>query len=284
MIKLAVFDLDNTLLKSDKTLDNKTIDALKTLDQMNIKTVLATGRIYQMAKPFAQVLKLNGPIVCNNGAQIVTLDDETPIHEHIVSKRAQSKAIDYAIENNYTHIVYTKEGIYTSSKNRLDVYNEWNHKYPISKISLTLSDDVKKLKSLDAFKVLIVIDEPSQFQVAKDYFKSFDYMNATQSSENFLDIIPKGINKGQALDVLMQHYKVHNDEVLVFGDSDNDAEMLKKAGLSFAMKNGTKKALASAKYQTDFTTNEGGVRKTINRLIADKILIKKSIRLFECLN
>jgi len=272
MIKLAVFDLDNTLLKSDKTLDHKTIDALKSLNQLNIKTVLATGRIYQMAKPFAHVLKLNGPIVCNNGAQIVTLEDEKPLHEHIVSKPAQAKAIDYAIKNNYTHIVYTKEGIYTSSKNRLEVYNEWNHKYPISKISLTLSDDPKKLKSLDAFKVLIVIDEPKQFEVAKNYFKAFDYINATQSSENFLDIIPKDINKGQALEVLMQHYNVKSDEVLVFGDSDNDAEMLKKAGLSYAMKNGTKKALESAKYHTEFTADEGGVRKTIERLIADKVL------------
>ncbi len=272
MVKLAVFDLDNTLLRSDKTITQKTIDSIKQLNDLNITTALATGRIYQMAKPFAQVLKMTGPLVCNNGAHIVDITQENSIQDHKVNKKAQSLAIDYAVDHGYTHIVYTEEGIYTSSKSRLDVYNEWNHKYPISKISLTLTNDGETLKNLDAFKVLIVIDDEIAFDKAKAYFAPYEYVNATQSSTNFLDIIPEGVNKGQALDVLMDHYGVTPSEVLVFGDSDNDAEMLKKAGISYAMVNGTKNAIQSAKYKTKFTADHDGVSKTLKTLIDDGVL------------
>lgn len=55
-------------------------------------------------------------------------------------------------------------------------------------------------------------------------------------------------------------------EVVAIGDGDNDAEMLKAAGISFAMGNASTAAAAAAKYRTA-SVKEDGARKVLERYV-----------------
>ncbi len=265
MIKLAVFDLDDTLLTPQKTLPQQTIDAITKLKDQGTQLAIATGRNYEMAKPFAQMLGIEGPIICDNGALIKTVKTGESLQKRFVDKSAQSYVIDYALKHNHLFIVYTTEGLFTPSQQRIDVYESWNERFPSSPTTLILSNDITKMKRMDAYKIVTVIEDPDVLKKVYSTFKTIDNAHATQSSRNFIDIVEKDVNKGAGIKFLMEYYQVSPQEILVFGDSDNDSEMLALAEHSYAMKNATKAAKHYAKHITDKNAVEGGVRDTLKQ-------------------
>jgi len=91
------------------------------------------------------------------------------------------------------------------------------------------------------------------------------------SDERKLEITKKGINKGKALDTLLAKLGVSNEEVAVFGDSENDLSMLTGRPYSFAMANALPNAKSAAKYLTHSNEDEG-VYHGLNQLRAAGLL------------
>lgn len=57
-IKMVAIDCDETLVRSDNTVSDYTVDVLHRLQQRGIVVTIATGRMYQTAKPIGSALKL----------------------------------------------------------------------------------------------------------------------------------------------------------------------------------------------------------------------------------
>lgn len=70
MYKLAVFDLDGTLLNRDHEISKENLKAVKKLEKLGLKIVLASGRPHTLMKPYIHQLNLKGPIIACNGAFI----------------------------------------------------------------------------------------------------------------------------------------------------------------------------------------------------------------------
>ena len=67
--ELIAFDLDDTLLRDDGTISERTLNDLHRLAKENIVTVIATGRMYATAKPYADLLALpDMPLILFSGA------------------------------------------------------------------------------------------------------------------------------------------------------------------------------------------------------------------------
>jgi Cof subfamily protein (haloacid dehalogenase superfamily) len=90
-----------------------------------------------------------------------------------------------------------------------------------------------------------------------DCFKSQNYI---------LEIVPTGINKGEAIKFLAQHYNIDISEVIAIGDDENDISMIMAAGLGVAMKNAKSCVKEVADYITS-SNEENGVGKVINEFI-----------------
>ena len=75
-------------------------------------------------------------------------------------------------------------------------------------------------------------------------------IGVTKSHPQFVEIINPGVSKASAIKILAQKFGVDKSEVMAIGDSDNDLPMLKAAGISVAMGNGT----AEVKNSCDFVT------------------------------
>ncbi|NGX88685.1 HAD family hydrolase [Rahnella sp. Lac-M11] len=77
------------------------------------------------------------------------------------------------------------------------------------------------------------------------------------SGHGSVDLIIAGNHKASGLRKIQQIYGIRDDEVLAFGDSGNDLEMLSYAGYGFAMENASAPAKAAAKYRAPSHENEG---------------------------
>ena len=83
----------------------------------------------------------------------------------------------------------------------------------------------------------------------------------------YLDIIPVGINKEQALEVLEEYLKIDKSEVLAIGDNLNDLEMVKDSGIGIAVANAYDELKEVANYTTTTTAQNGGFAEAIYKFI-----------------
>lgn len=81
----------------------------------------------------------------------------------------------------------------------------------------------------------------------------------------FFEIIPKGCSKASAMEYIAGFLKLPMEETVAIGDSSNDIAMLKRAGRSIAMGNGTKEVRELADYVTT-TVEEDGIRNALEWL------------------
>lgn len=79
----------------------------------------------------------------------------------------------------------------------------------------------------------------------------------TNSTESYIDFTPKGITKAKALEIIGNKFMISSDEMIAFGDCDNDLEMLKYVGLSVAMANADSALKNNASFVTESNDNNG---------------------------
>ena len=84
-IKMVAIDCDETLVRSDNTISDYTVDVLHRLQQRGVAITIATGRMYQTAKPIGQALKLgNVPMILFSGGLIQELETGCKLFEQTV--------------------------------------------------------------------------------------------------------------------------------------------------------------------------------------------------------
>ena len=89
----------------------------------------------------------------------------------------------------------------------------------------------------------------------REAFPTFDFVFPTLHGP-FIDMLPRGWGKGRAVEVLTEHLGITLDEVAVFGDSENDVTMLEAVPHSVAMRNASPEALAAAQYRIGLSADD----------------------------
>ena len=87
-----------------------------------------------------------------------------------------------------------------------------------------------------------------------------------RSADTFVELVPKGIDKGASLSILGSHLNIHPDQMIAFGDESNDISMLKYVGMGVAVVNATEPAKAAADLIT-MSNNEDGVAHVIDMML-----------------
>ena len=82
-----------------------------------------------------------------------------------------------------------------------------------------------------------------------------------------MDLTTPGVNKGSAIQRLLNQWNLTSDQLIAFGDGGNDVSMLKLASRSFAMPNGGQAVHEVATYEAVTDNNHDGVLKTIQTLL-----------------
>lgn len=80
---------------------------------------------------------------------------------------------------------------------------------------------------------------------------------ATRWSEYATDIIPKGNGKADGVCAALSRYNLKKEEIIAFGDGENDIPMLKIAGIGVAMGNAKQLVKDNADYVTESVWDDG---------------------------
>lgn len=265
-IKLIGTDMDGTILDSQGLLDLPRLEKiLDRLDEKGIRFVIATGneihRVRQLLGNLADRVVLivaNGAKIFENNQliQVETWDDEL-VEKALTFFKGQECQNQFVITSMNGGFV--KEGTIFTQLDKFMTPEMIELFYQ----RMNFVEELHPELFGGVLKMSLVVGEDRMDQVQEDFNQVFNgYVQAVSSGYGCLDIIQDGIHKAWALQELLKRWNIKSEEIMAFGDSENDVEMLELAGIAYAMENADEKAKAVA---TDIApaNSQGGVYQVL---------------------
>jgi len=229
---LLAIDLDGTLVKPRHPVRRTVIDAVRRAIDAGIRATIVTGRMYVGAKPFAEALGLDGPIVCYQGAVIADATTGRFEREVALANAVAERIYHAAREHGYHVQFYRDDKFYVESDNQYArLYARTSGTKPVIVPSL-----LAEFVGIDSTKVNVVM-EPERTEAALAVMVEICGNDAyvTRSNPEFVEMLSPAVDKGVALRMVAQHWGVPMHRVAAIGDSYNDLPLLRAAGFGIAM-------------------------------------------------
>lgn len=258
---LIALDLDGTLLTSTQTISDRNKRAIEKVRALGHTVVIATGRPHRASIDYYHELKLDTPMVNFNGALLHHPTDKNwdALHSPL-GLRTAKKIIQTCYEFGVNNIMAeVKDDVY------LDRYDE-----EIMRILHTQKEEdpitigsLKNTLNANPTSVLIHprdenVDELRQ-RLDDDHADVIEHRK-WGAPWNMIEIVREGMNKAVGLKRIAHYYHINQENVMAFGDEDNDIEMLDYAGIGVKMGNGNS-CLDPYINETTVTNDEDGVAR-----------------------
>lgn len=268
MFKLIVSDMDGTLLNEAKKVSESTQAAIHKLEDHGAAFTLATGRIYPAAKFYSDALGIHTPMICCNGAVIIDPKTNEVLYERHISSEIAEQVFAICEKYGVYYHMYDKNTIYSRRMEKFIAYfNELSKELPEDyKIHTAIVEDMLSVfERTKIYKIGLYYDNSETALAMRQELEAIEGVTGFKSLETMYDVLVEGTNKGTALEALCRLLALDLQEVVAFGDNENDLEMLQTAGYGIAMQNAEDFVKDVADHVTD--SNEAdGVRVAIERL------------------
>lgn len=260
-IQLIAFDLDGTLLNSRGQILTSSKKVIKKAIDQGIKVVLVTGRHHTATYPYHHELDLDTPIVACNGTYLYDTKTNTmPIGNPLSVEQAE-QVICLAEEYQLDLLMYSRYAMnYIRLNDHMKNFSTWVAGCPDEvKPNLRQCSDFRQLLK-DEQEVIwkFVISHPN-----KDYMqKAIDQLPISDFSCEWswvdrVDVARQGNSKGSRLLELLKNWNIDPQNVIAFGDNQNDISMLSAVGMGVAMGNAELEVKAKTKFSTKSNDNDG---------------------------
>lgn len=264
--RMIVLDLDGTLTNSKKEISPHTRETLIRAQQQGIKVVLASGRPTYGIAPIANQLELftyGGYILAYNGGEIIDWKSKEVLHAQVLDPQVLPYMYRCAQENGFAIVTYRDNFVITETP---------DDEYVQKEATLNLMQTLKVENFLGYIdfsipKCLIVGEAERLCLLEKQMYEQLKETNEVYRSEPyFLELVPKGIDKAQSLEVLLRKVGISRDEVIACGDGFNDLSMIRYAGLGVAMHNAQPVVREAADFIT-LSNDEDGVAHVVEQFM-----------------
>ena len=256
-IKLIATDLDGTLLKNHHEITPLTEKTLKEAQKRGIKLVVATGRPYQTVKQYMIKHPYIDYFMINNGAAIYSNKDALAVIEHTFDGDTVKKILSFARTYTNDFEVHTKDAIYIHGSIRKKFFENAILREQDNPPNVCPLEDDTIFSHIKATKILLIEEDVSRYETLKQRVKAFGSFEIIQSQTSYIDINLKGISKGHALSELALSLNINMEDVMSFGDQENDLTMIKMSGFGVAMENAVDMLKKEASYITQSSDKEG---------------------------
>jgi len=249
-IKLVVTDMDGTLLNSNHEVSKRFFTIFSALQSKDILFVAASGRQYNSIVDKLAPIKNQIIVVAENGGYVKQQDKElltTPLPLNYVTETLKILR-DFP---DMHPVLCGKNTAYLTGKSDAFVgkLKEYYSEFDV----VTALENV----SAEIIKVAIYHFNSSEHFIYPHVKHLENKLQVKISGSNWVDISSPNANKGFAIQELMNHHNVMRDELMVFGDYNNDLEMLALTDFSFAMENAHDMVKKTANHQTESNDNFG---------------------------
>ncbi len=265
--RIIALDLDDTLLRHDLTISDRTVAALAACARRGIVVMLASGRSPEAMTPYAERLGLSRTksfVICNNGSQALESDTGRAVIEHRLPTDVALEAFRLVEAAGLSCHVYEGNSIHVSRETEYS-----DRDWMLSGLKPIVPADYEELIRGGVYKLVIPGDPEFIVPVEAEFKVHFrDRATVFVSKPYFLEVLPLNVGKGETLrEIAESRLGVPRERVMAFGDSMNDESMIRYAGLSVAMKNSRPEILSLAAHVTDLTNDEDGIADFLERRV-----------------
>lgn len=262
MIKAIAVDMDGTFLNSHSRYDHQYFaQILKRLQAHDIQFVVASGNpYYQLKMAFSDYVN-QLCFVAENGVEC--FDHGQMVYCGQVAKKAIQGI--YKLYQETPDATFLVSGLHRAFIFRDEdpdfvrrIQSHYPHLHTIDSLA-DIDDRVVKLQ-MD-----VPVEKKNAMQALINQ-RFAGQLTAVTSGYGNLDLIVSGLHKATGLKELMKRHQWHSDELMAFGDGQNDMTMLELAGESYAMANGDPRVIKLAKH-TAPTNDQNGVLVTIEHYL-----------------
>lgn len=267
--KMLAIDMDGTTLNSNHELSKRTISAIQIVYKMGLNVLFATGRMSSAVTKHINILGINGLIVSHNGALVLDVYSNHIYLHDTVKKTIVKEVVDFYKS--------TESILHFNDLDRVLVekLSDKSIKYAIE-LGIELELITSFYNIFNEPTSLLLIHKKNTLNKFLDYMKQhfnqlFDYVFIPWDEDNWmLQFLAPNTSKGAAVIDLAKKLNISQNEIISFGDSFNDMEMIRQCGFGVAMGN----SCEELKYIADYVTknnNQDGVAYVLEILINNNI-------------
>jgi Cof subfamily protein (haloacid dehalogenase superfamily) len=262
-IKLVVADVDGTLVNSHHELTDYTRETLLTLQQGGIKFTVATGKVLPSISDLVDTLGLDQPLILANGALIQKADGtvlfETPLpppHFPALLDFVKASGLDYAL--------FMRDQVFVPHQtHNTALVVDYHDPEPITIGQMDLAGKT--------FCKLVVLERNDAGQLdhlgnmLNETFRGV--LKAHRSVPGMLEVFNAQTSKAVAIQKVAEQLGLDIQQVMAIGDSYNDVDMFKIAGIAVAMGNAHEDVKQQA-HTTIGTNDEDGLAQYISKFFS----------------
>lgn len=263
-IQYIVIDLDGTLLNDDHKVSDRNKAVIKKAIEQGVKVILATGKTRKGAEPIIAELGLDTPGVFVQGLMLYNADG-TVRQENKLDPEVARHIVQYAESEGFEVVAYSGNRLVCRYlDDAVEEITKFGEPMPEAVGSL-----INQIHNIKINKLIIVGGSKRKlkalrWQLDQQIGGKVSFTDGGVLTS--LEILPKGINKGQGVKTLLRQLSANAENVMGIGDAENDVEMLKTVGFAVAVKNAAEKTKAVAD-EIVASNNDDGVAEAIERFV-----------------
>ncbi len=232
-LKAVAFDLDDTLLRDDLSISDRTVRTLRTLDRKGVHILPCSGRAMESMRPFVQRIGCASRVIACNGAEIYS-GDFRPLHASLLPLNAALAILAFGASRQVYMQTYDGGSFY------------YNHNSPYADMYARTArlrgvciPDLSAFVTLHPTSKILMMDDPDRISEMRGQAEAmFSHLcSVTTSKSSYLEFNPLHASKGSALGICAKELGFSMENLIAYGDSLNDLSMLTGAGEGVAVGN-----------------------------------------------
>lgn len=262
-IKMILCDLDGTLLTANNSISDRTKKAIKMARNAGIIFGIATGRPPYAVLELIKIWGIDEDVDCIvgfNGAHIIDRNLNESRLNYPLSSTTQHEIMKHYANEGINFMLYEPDGIYTQREDAVTERLSRNNRLPRRELT-------EEILSHEHPKLLISCRKEEMERVEKVMETiHIENVRGVHSQPDLFEIFDARNSKSRGIEQIAEMHGYTLENVMAFGDENNDLEMLQDCGVGVVMANGSAKALAIADEITASNLDDGVAVKIENLL------------------
>ena len=261
--RLAVIDLDGTLLGPDKRISPENLNALGRLRDAGFETAFASGRHHRNIVRYEPELGAMSWVISASGAVVRHAATGELMHELTMVEADALDLCTAARDANLAIILYHRDGVFMDGESEATrVYASragWNPQ--LGSVTHLAATGIQKVMLSESAEIM----RKAGLEIERAFATRF---YSVWTEEDLVEFLSPQANKAIGTQALAKALGIEQADVVAFGDGNNDAEVLAWAGFSVAMAHGQKGALKAARTITPPGPPETAFARAVGMVLA----------------
>lgn len=269
MYRLIASDLDETLIGKDRKITEENIKMIQKAREAGVLFVPATGRGFATVTPTLKelgVYQASGQYVMSfNGGVLTENKGDRILDIRGMSYELACELFERSRQFNVVTRVYTLDTVYVFHMDE----EERKFSARASGTVECFEEDLSFLRDRQLMKIVYANSSyPYLMEIEKNHLDDLkDVLDIGYSSGRYMEMNPKGVNKGTGLERLARLLGIDIRDTIAVGDNYNDLPMIRTAGLGVGVANTIEQMKPECDYITEKTCDEGAVAEVIRKFI-----------------